>query len=289
MLLIDEIDRADEPFEAYLLEILSDFAVTVPEIGTIKADVPPHVVLTSNRTREVHDALKRRCLYHWIDYPSAERETEIVLAHLPDAPRCSSPRSSPSSRSLRDEDLTKLPGVAETLDWAAALMALGAPDLDRTRSTRPGCGAQVRGGRPPRAWRARGGARRRRARRGLAAGPGGMLRPMAMLRVALVLGIAVFVSACGVLGGPTIFKDADGLRTFPLPDTHGACSQIAAIDPVRGTLHGARGAADQAYLVTTDGDHAVDHLAAGLHSRFRSGRSHWLTITEQWWRRKVTK
>ncbi len=130
VLLIDEIDRADEPFEAYLLEVLSDFAVTVPEIGTIRADVPPHVVLTSNRTREVHDALKRRCLYHWIDYPTAERETQIVLAHLPDAPRVLIAQVVTFIQKLREEDLTKLPGVAETLDWAAALIVLGASTLD---------------------------------------------------------------------------------------------------------------------------------------------------------------
>src|SRR5215210_809671 len=113
VLLIDEIDRADEEFEAYLLEILSDFQVTVPEIGPIPAEPPPRVVLTSNRTREVHDALKRRCLYHWIDYPSAQKEYEIVaFVHR-----------------LRETDLTKVPGIAETLDWAAALLSLGAREL----------------------------------------------------------------------------------------------------------------------------------------------------------------
>src|SRR5215210_6698200 len=113
VLLIDEIDRADEEFEAYLLEILSDFQVTVPEIGTIRAERPPRVVLTLNRTREVHDALKRRCLYHWIDYPSAQKEYEIVaFVHR-----------------LRETDLTKVPGIAETLDWAAALLSLGAREL----------------------------------------------------------------------------------------------------------------------------------------------------------------
>jgi len=108
VLLIDEIDRADEEFEAYLLEVLADFAITIPEIGTIKAERPPHVIITSNRTREVHDALKRRCLYHWIDYPTADRELEI----------------------LRRRDLTKVPGIAETIDWAAALTALGAQRLE---------------------------------------------------------------------------------------------------------------------------------------------------------------
>jgi MoxR-like ATPase len=130
VLLIDEVDRADEPFEAYLLEILSDFQVTVPEIGTIRAQIPPHVVLTSNRTREVHDALKRRCLYHWIDYPSLEREVEIVMSRIPDAPRVLAEQVVIFIQGLRRADLSKLPGVAETLDWAAALMALGARELD---------------------------------------------------------------------------------------------------------------------------------------------------------------
>jgi MoxR-like ATPase len=130
VLLIDEVDRADEPFEAYLLEILSDFQVTVPEIGTIRADVPPVVVLTSNRTREVHDALKRRCLYHWIDYPTSERELEIVMSRLPYAPAELAAQVVAFVQALRSADLSKLPGVAETLDWAAALMALGAGQLD---------------------------------------------------------------------------------------------------------------------------------------------------------------
>jgi MoxR-like ATPase len=130
VLLIDEIDRADEEFEAYLLEILSDFQVTVPEIGTIQAARPPRVVLTSNRTREVHDALKRRCLYHWIDYPSAQREFEIVLARVPGAPEGLARQVVGFVQRLRDADLTKVPGVAETIDWAAALMALGRPELD---------------------------------------------------------------------------------------------------------------------------------------------------------------
>ncbi|HEX8940313.1 MAG TPA: MoxR family ATPase [Candidatus Limnocylindrales bacterium] len=129
VLLIDEIDRADEEFEAYLLEILSDFQVTVPEIGTIRAERPPRVILTSNRTREVHDALKRRCLYHWIDYPSAQRELEIVLARLPAVPERLARQVVDFVHRLRATDLTKLPGVAETLDWAAALLALGATEL----------------------------------------------------------------------------------------------------------------------------------------------------------------
>jgi MoxR-like ATPase len=129
VLLIDEIDRADEEFEAYLLEILSDFQVTVPEIGTIRAEQPPRVVLTSNRTREVHDALKRRCLYHWIDYPTRQKEFEIVLARVPDAPERLAREVVEFVHRLREADLTKVPGIAETLDWAAALLSLGAREL----------------------------------------------------------------------------------------------------------------------------------------------------------------
>ncbi len=129
VLLIDEIDRADEEFEAYLLEILSDFQVTVPEIGTIRAELPPRVIVTSNRTREVHDALKRRCLYHWIDYPTAAKEYEIVLTRVPDAPEMLAREIVGFVHRLREADLTKVPGVAETLDWAAALLALGAREL----------------------------------------------------------------------------------------------------------------------------------------------------------------
>jgi len=129
VLLIDEIDRADEEFEAYLLEILSDFQVTVPEIGTITAEKPPRVILTSNRTREVHDALKRRCLYHWIDYPTAQKEYEIVLARVPAAPERLAREVVGFVHRLREADLTKVPGIAETLDWAAALMSLGANEL----------------------------------------------------------------------------------------------------------------------------------------------------------------
>ena len=129
VLLIDEIDRADEEFEAYLLEILSDFQLTVPEIGTISATQPPRVILTSNRTREVHDALKRRCLYHWIDYPSAQKEYEIVLARVPEAPERLAREVVGFVHRLREADLTKVPGIAETLDWAAALLSLGAREL----------------------------------------------------------------------------------------------------------------------------------------------------------------
>ena len=130
VLLIDEIDRADEPFEAYLLEVLSDYQITIPEIGTIAAAEPPIVVITSNRTREIHDALKRRCLYHWIDYPDAERELAILAAKLPDAPERLSREVVGFIQALRRRDLFKLPGVAETLDWAAALVRLDARELD---------------------------------------------------------------------------------------------------------------------------------------------------------------
>ena len=130
ILLIDEVDRADEEFEAYLLELLSEFQITVPELGTFRAAVPPPVVVTSNRTREVHDALKRRCLYHWIDYPSAERELAIVRARLPEVPQRLAEAVVGAVQALRREDLFKRPGVAETLDWALALMALGAKELD---------------------------------------------------------------------------------------------------------------------------------------------------------------
>jgi MoxR-like ATPase len=130
LLLIDEIDRADAEFEAYLLELLSDFAITIPEIGTIRAERRPRVILTSNRTREVHDALKRRCLYHWIDYPDATRELAIVHARLPEVPETLARQVVAFIGRLRSADLAKVPGVAETLDWAAALMALGATTLN---------------------------------------------------------------------------------------------------------------------------------------------------------------
>lgn len=124
VLLIDEIDRSDEEFEAYLLEVLSDFQITIPEIGTIKANQPPIVVLTSNRTREVHDALKRRCLYYWIDYPSFEKELEIVRAKVPEASKMLASQVTSFIQELRQVDLYKLPGIAETLEWTAALVAL---------------------------------------------------------------------------------------------------------------------------------------------------------------------
>ncbi len=130
VLLIDEIDRADEPFEAFLLEALSDFQVTIPEVGVIKAPEPPIVIVTSNRTREVHDALKRRCLYHWVDYPNFERELEILQAKAPEASETLSREVAAFIQRLRNEDLFKNPGVAETLDWAKALVALDAVALD---------------------------------------------------------------------------------------------------------------------------------------------------------------
>jgi MoxR-like ATPase len=130
VLLIDEIDRADEEFEAYLLELLSDFQITVPELGTFRALVPPPVIITSNRTREIHDALKRRCLYQWIDYPSVDRELAIVARRLPDVPARLARSVVAVVQALRRDDLFKRPGVAETLDWAMALAALGTGELD---------------------------------------------------------------------------------------------------------------------------------------------------------------
>ena len=130
ILLIDELDRTDEAFEAYLLEILSDFQVTVPEFGTVRAAAAPIVIVTSNRTREIHDALKRRCLYHWVAYPDAEREFAILRARLPDAPERLSREVVAFVQSLRDRELFKAPGVAETLDWAQALVELDAVALD---------------------------------------------------------------------------------------------------------------------------------------------------------------
>jgi len=130
VLLIDEIDRADEAFEAFLLEILSDFQVTIPEIGVVKAEHAPIVVITSNRTREIHDALKRRCLYHWVGYPDAAREIEIVRAKAPEAPARLTEELVAFVQAIRQQDLFKAPGVAETLDWASALTELDAVALD---------------------------------------------------------------------------------------------------------------------------------------------------------------
>jgi len=130
VLLIDEIDRSDEEFEAFLLEILSDFQITIPEIGTIKAERPPVVVVTSNRTREVHDALKRRCLYYWIDYPTFESELQIVLAKVPEAPAQLARQVTAFVQELRQAELYKVPGIAETLEWTAALVALDRTELN---------------------------------------------------------------------------------------------------------------------------------------------------------------
>jgi MoxR-like ATPase len=130
VLLIDEIDRSDEEFEAFLLELLSDFQISIPELGTIRARQQPFVVITSNRTREVHDALKRRCLYHWIDYPSVEKEIAIVRARAPEAAAELAREVTNLVQGLRDMDLYKVPGIAETLDWARSLAVLGATRID---------------------------------------------------------------------------------------------------------------------------------------------------------------
>jgi MoxR-like ATPase len=130
VLLIDELDRTDEPFEAYLLEVLSDFQITVPEIGPFKAETPPIVIITSNRTREIHDALKRRCFYYWVDYPDAERELEILRVKAPDANEALARDVVAFVQKLREMDLFKLPGVAETIDWTSALMQINAISLD---------------------------------------------------------------------------------------------------------------------------------------------------------------
>jgi MoxR-like ATPase len=130
VLLIDEIDRADEEFEAFLLEVLSDFQITIPEIGTVSAARRPSVILTSNRTRELHDALKRRCLFHWIGHPSLEREIDVVLLRVPGIPERLATQAATFVRGLRGLDLAKPPGVAETIDWAHALAALGRQELD---------------------------------------------------------------------------------------------------------------------------------------------------------------
>jgi MoxR-like ATPase len=130
VLLIDEIDRADDEFEAFLLEVLSDFQITIPEIGTISARRRPAVILTSNRTRELHDALKRRCMFHWIGHPALQREIEIVLLRVPGVPERLAAEAAAFVARLRDMDLAKPPGVAETIDWAHALAALGREELD---------------------------------------------------------------------------------------------------------------------------------------------------------------
>jgi len=136
VLLVDEVDRADDEFEAFLLEVLSDFTITVPELGTVRAHTAPLVVLTSNRTREVHDALKRRCLYHWLDHPSYDREVAIIRRRLPDASAQLAGDVARATAILRGQDLLKPPGVAESLDWTEALLALDARSLDPDRAAR---------------------------------------------------------------------------------------------------------------------------------------------------------
>ena len=143
VLLVDEVDRADDEFEAFLLELLSDFQVTIPEIGTIAAQTPPVVVLTSNRTRELHDALKRRCLYHWVGYPSAEQELEIVLVRAPGASEQLARKVVAAVNRLRELDLSRPPGVAETIDWVRTLEVVGADDLD-AQAVRDTLGAVVK-------------------------------------------------------------------------------------------------------------------------------------------------
>ena len=135
VLLIDELDRADEEFEAFLLEILSEYQISIPEIGTIKSDKPPIVVITSNRTREVHDALKRRCLYHWIGYPTAKQEFEIVKRRIPDVSKVLGKQIVAFVQIIRQKDLYKIPGIAETLDWAKALIKLGTTELSKEITT----------------------------------------------------------------------------------------------------------------------------------------------------------
>ncbi|MDE2778795.1 MAG: MoxR family ATPase [Chloroflexota bacterium] len=130
VLLIDELDRADEEFEGFLLEVLADFQITIPELGTYQATHPPVVIITSNRTREIHDALKRRCLYYWIDYPDYQKELQIVSARLPDAPRRLAQQVTGFIQELRETELYKIPGVSETIDWTSALLALNQTELD---------------------------------------------------------------------------------------------------------------------------------------------------------------
>ncbi|MEO3804097.1 MoxR family ATPase [Nonomuraea sp. B1E8] len=134
VLLVDEIDRADDEFEAFLLEVLSDFTISIPELGTVRATTPPVVVVTSNRTREVHDALKRRCLYHWLEHPSFDREVAILLRRLPGCTETLAVQVARAAGRLRRADLVKPPGVAETLDWTEALLTLGAKELDPGRA-----------------------------------------------------------------------------------------------------------------------------------------------------------
>ena len=130
VLLIDELDRSDEEFEGFLLELLSDYQITIPELGTYKATHPPIVIITSNRTREVHDALKRRCLYYWVDYPDYQKELQIISARLPDAPRKLAEQVTAFIQEMRETELFKIPGITETLDWLSALLALNQTELD---------------------------------------------------------------------------------------------------------------------------------------------------------------
>ena len=130
VLLIDELDRADEQFEGFLLELLANFQITIPELGTYRAVHPPVVIITSNRTREIHDALKRRCLYYWIDYPDFQKELQIVTTRIPEAPRRLAQQVTGFIQELRETELYKIPGISETLDWTAALMALNQSELD---------------------------------------------------------------------------------------------------------------------------------------------------------------
>jgi MoxR-like ATPase len=134
VLLIDEVDRADDEFEAFLLEVLSDFQISIPEVGTIKAERPPLVVLTSNRTRDLHDALKRRCMYHWIDYPEPNREVDIVTVQAPEVSSALAYKVVAAVNKLRQMDLAKPPGVAETIDWARTLAFLGEPGLNASNA-----------------------------------------------------------------------------------------------------------------------------------------------------------
>jgi MoxR-like ATPase len=135
VLLVDEVDRADDEFEAFLLEVLSDFTVSIPELGTVRAETPPVVIVTSNRTREVHDALKRRCYYHWLDHPDFDREVAIVRLRVPEAAEALTAQVTAVVQELRGQDLFKPPGVAETIDWTQALVALGAEGLDAELAT----------------------------------------------------------------------------------------------------------------------------------------------------------
>ena len=130
VLLIDELDRSDEEFEGFLLELLADYQITIPELGTFKAAHPPIVIITSNRTREIHDALKRRCLYHWVDYPDYQKELQIITARIPDAPRKLAEQVTAFIQEMRETELFKIPGVSETLDWLSALLALNQTELD---------------------------------------------------------------------------------------------------------------------------------------------------------------